>query len=208
VTLRAGSEGASSCTKLARAAVSLDLMLVDETLLLPPLELAISPLKCPSETVYPLFLTAAPASVLSTEPTRFLLPTGCKRPVLSFLQLANAFFTGGLLTTSEAQALMPVFPQTFGAQYTRLVAAKLGLREFDGEFTTALLALMKRDKVDFTNLFRALGNVTTGLDVGSAGEEELLAPIQGVLGEGGVKGDWAQWMRIYIVKVGRRYRLI
>jgi uncharacterized protein YdiU (UPF0061 family) len=137
-----------------------------------------------------------------------LLPTSCKCLIFSVLQLANAFFTGGLLTTSEAQALMPVFPQTFGAQYTRLMAAKLGLREFDGEFTTALLALMKRDKVDFTNLFRALGDVTTGLDVGSAKEEELLAPIQGVLGEGGVKGDWAQWMRIYIVKVGRRFRLI
>lgn len=125
-------------------------------------------------------------------------------PVLSSVQLANAFFTGGLLTTSEAQALMRVFPQAFGAQYTRRMAAKLGLREFDGEFTTALLALMKRDKVDFTNLFRALGDVTTGLDVGSAKEEELLAPIEGVLREGGVKGDWAQWMRIYIVKVGRR----
>ena len=99
---------------------------------------------------------------------------------------------------------MAVFPQTFGVEYSHRMAVKLGMATFDGDFTTALLALMKRDKVDFTNLFRALSGVTTEGPGEDGTEEELLRPVEGVLPEGSVKGDWAQWMRIYIVKVGKR----
>lgn len=99
---------------------------------------------------------------------------------------------------------MAVFPQTFGAEYSHRMAAKLGMATFDGDFTTALLALMKRDKVDFTNLFRALSGVATEGAGEDGTEAELLRPLEGVLPEGSVKGDWAQWMRIYIVKVGKR----
>ncbi|GAQ88893.1 hypothetical protein KFL_004670100 [Klebsormidium nitens] len=122
----------------------------------------------------------------------------------NMVQLANAFFAGGLLTAAEARALMAVFPQTFGVEYSHRMAAKLGMATFDGDFTTALLALMKRDKVDFTNLFRALSGVTTEGPGEEGTEEGLLRSVEGVLPEGSVKGDWAQWMRIYIVKLKKQ----
>jgi uncharacterized protein YdiU (UPF0061 family) len=119
------------------------------------------------------------------------------------VQLANSFIEAELLTTPEAQELVSVYPQVFGAEYRALMAAKMGLPEFDSTLATAMFRLMKRDKVDFTNLFRALGDVSTGLDEKSAKEEELLQPLQEVLGQSVNKGDWADWMRTYVGKVGK-----
>ncbi|GAQ87461.1 hypothetical protein KFL_003540140 [Klebsormidium nitens] len=119
----------------------------------------------------------------------------------NMVQLANAFIEGELLTTPEAQELLPAYPLAFGTEYRALMAAKMGLPEYDADLTTTMFQLMKRDSVDFTNHFRALGDVTTGLDEQSASEEELLAPLEGVLGRSEKRSDWADWMRAYLGKL-------
>lgn len=135
-------------------------------------------------------------SMFSSSPLR----PSCR--LLPPLQLANSFIEGELLTTPEAQELIPTYPLAFGTKYRSLMAAKMGVPEYDADLATTMFQLMKRDSVDFTNHFRALGGVSTATDEKSASEAELLKPLEGVLGRAERRDDWADWMRTYLGKVG------
>ena len=86
------------------------------------------------------------------------------------------------------------------AEYKLLMSRKLGLKEYNRELINTLLSNMAFDKVDYTNCFRALGNVKTS---GNIVEEELLKPIKGVLLETSKerRNAWINWMNLYTKQV-------
>ena len=88
----------------------------------------------------------------------------------------------------------------FMAEYKHLMSKKLGLKEYNRELINTLLSNMAFDKVDYTNCFRALGNVKTSDNIT---EEELLKPIKGVLLETSKerRNAWINWMKLYTEQV-------
>lgn len=85
-------------------------------------------------------------------------------------------------------------------EYKQLMSRKLGLKEYNRELINKLLSNMAFDKVDYTNCFRALGNVKSSLDVT---DEDLLKPIKCVLLETSKerRKAWIDWMKLYTQQV-------
>lgn len=82
-----------------------------------------------------------------------------------------------LMTEDEARKALASFEPALVAHYTGLMREKLGLKEWrpeDGDLLTALLELMHAQRVDYTNLFRALGDFRTAPGV----EDESLALLK------------------------------
>ena len=78
-----------------------------------------------------------------------------------------------LSSKDPLKAVLGTYESTLNQHYTVLMCAKLGLnqeRSEDGSLVTDLLELMKRSKVDYTNVFRALGGFRTD---GRADDESL-----------------------------------
>jgi len=66
-----------------------------------------------------------------------------------------------LMTEDQAREALKAYETALVAHYTDLVRQKLGLTEWlpdDGALVTGLLEIMQANDVDYTNLFRALGD--------------------------------------------------
>ena len=69
----------------------------------------------------------------------------------------------GEAAAERARALLEEYPAAFERAYRAGLRAKLGLREEragDGALADALLRIMAANRVDYTNLFRALGEIS------------------------------------------------
>lgn len=67
-----------------------------------------------------------------------------------------------LMTEEQAREALAAYEPALVAHYTDLMRQKLGLEEWrpdDGDLLTGLLGIMQTDHVDYTNAFRALGDV-------------------------------------------------
>ena len=76
-----------------------------------------------------------------------------------------------LMTEEQAREALAAYEPALVAHYTDLMRQKLGIEEWrpeDGELLTGLLAIMQANQVDYTNAFRALGDVQS--DPASASE--------------------------------------
>eukprot|EP00249_Psilotum_nudum_P020532 c27744_g1_i3 orf=125-2134(+) len=101
-----------------------------------------------------------------------------------------------LISENEFQHGINRYGERFLAEYQQQMSRKLGLKVYNPELVNKLLSNMAFDKVDYTNCFRALGNVRALPD---ASDEDLLRPIKRVLLETSKerKKAWADWMRQY-----------
>lgn len=64
-----------------------------------------------------------------------------------------------ILARSRSSCCGVRYAEAFTQEYERIMAAKLGLREYHKDLTQRLFQLMARHKVDFTNFFRQLSSV-------------------------------------------------
>eukprot|EP00850_Spirogloea_muscicola_P007723 SM000039S14553 [mRNA] locus=s39:845336:847721:- [translate_table: standard] len=118
----------------------------------------------------------------------------------NIVQLANTLLSVKLMTTDEAQHCISRYAESFLEEYQMKMRQKLGLANYNKELTQSLLKLMATDEADFTNLFRALGQVPSS---SSASEEELLAPLTSALGD--ISKDrvaaWVEWLKKYTAEL-------
>lgn len=114
----------------------------------------------------------------------------------NLMQFATTLKEGELISEDEAQFGLNRYGERFMDEYKQLMSRKLGLKEYNRDVINKLFSNMAFDKVDYTNCFRALGNVKSSQDVA---DEELLKPIKGVLLETSKerKKAWIDWMKLY-----------
>lgn len=111
-------------------------------------------------------------------------------------QFATTLKDAQLISDDETEFGLNRYQERFMDEYKRLMSSKLGLKEYNRDLINKLLSNMAFDKVDYTNCFRALGNVKCSQD---ATDEDLLKPIKGVLLETSKerKKAWIDWMHLY-----------
>jgi uncharacterized protein YdiU (UPF0061 family) len=72
-----------------------------------------------------------------------------------------------LIPAEQAHAVLDTYAPAYHQHYAELMSAKLGLGKNPGDdiqLTGSLLALMHASQVDYTNLFRSLGNFNSSTD--------------------------------------------
>lgn len=118
----------------------------------------------------------------------------------NLMQFAATLKDAELISDEEAQFGLNRYGERFMEEYKQLMSKKLGLKEYNRELINKLLSNMAFDKVDYTNCFRALGNVKSSQD---ATDEELLKPVKRVLLETSKerKKAWIDWMRQYTLQI-------
>lgn len=114
----------------------------------------------------------------------------------NLMQLATTLKEAELISEEESELGLNRYGEKFMEEYKQLMSRKLGLQEYNRELINKLLSNMAFDKVDYTNCFRALGNVKSSQDVA---DEDLLKPIKCVLLETSRerKKAWIDWMKSY-----------
>ncbi|MCO5605562.1 hypothetical protein L7F22_059745 [Adiantum nelumboides] len=114
----------------------------------------------------------------------------------NLMQLATTLKEAELISEEESEIGLNRYGQKFMEEYKQLMSRKLGLKEYNRDLINKLLSNMAFDKVDYTNCFRALGNVKSSQDVS---DEDLLKPIKGVLLETSKerRKAWSDWMKLY-----------
>ena len=96
----------------------------------------------------------------------------------------------GEAAADQAREVLGRYQPAFDAAYAAGLRAKLGLREAQGAdlgLARDLLARMARNRVDYTNLFRALGRVRAAHAVGDSPARELFID----------RSDFDQWVSGY-----------
>ncbi|KAJ7519620.1 hypothetical protein O6H91_20G046600 [Diphasiastrum complanatum] len=118
----------------------------------------------------------------------------------NIMQLANTLLSAKLISTEEAQSGLERYADKFMDEYQQGMTKKLGLKEYDKELIGKLLNNMAFDKADFTNFFRALGNITSSLD---CPDDKVLSPLKGVLLDLSKerKSTWIDWLSQYRKKL-------
>ncbi|KAH7293447.1 hypothetical protein KP509_28G026000 [Ceratopteris richardii] len=118
----------------------------------------------------------------------------------NLMQLATTLKEANLISEEESEIGLNRYGERFMEEYKQLMSRKLGLKEYNRDLINKLLSNMAFDKVDYTNCFRALGNVKSSSD---AVDEDLLKPIKGVLLETSKerKKAWIDWMKLYTQQV-------
>ncbi|MCO5568145.1 hypothetical protein L7F22_021841 [Adiantum nelumboides] len=114
----------------------------------------------------------------------------------NLMQLATTLKEAELISEEESEVGLNRYGEKFMEEYKQLMSRKLGLKEYNRDLINKLLSNMAFDKVDYTNCFRALGNVKSSQDVS---DEDLLKPIKGVLLETSKerRKAWIDWMKLY-----------
>ncbi|KAL2610259.1 hypothetical protein R1flu_028832 [Riccia fluitans] len=112
------------------------------------------------------------------------------------MQLANTLHTAGLLSTDEAQYGLGRYADRFMEEYRQLMSRKMGLRDYNKDLLTRLLNNLAVDKVDYTNFFRALGNVCSAANVS---DDDIWLPLKPALLDLAKerKKVWVEWLREY-----------
>lgn len=122
-----------------------------------------------------------------------------KQPSVALWNLARLGDALGLITALDAQigTGLDAFRTSFNAQYTAMMAAKLGFPAWgtiELELATDLFNLMERTETDFTLLFRTLDAVVTNSFDVTALRSVSYAP--NTWDEHG--GAWAEWCSRYV----------
>ncbi|HEY0666175.1 MAG TPA: YdiU family protein [Gallionella sp.] len=81
-----------------------------------------------------------------------------------------------LTSRESAEAVLEDYAPAFYEHYTRLMGEKLGLREAteaDIPLIAALLEMMQASRLDYTNLFRSLGQFNSAPDAGNSALRDL-----------------------------------
>ncbi|CAM6084163.1 unnamed protein product [Calypogeia fissa] len=113
------------------------------------------------------------------------------------VQLANTLHSAELISTKEAQYGLGRYADKFMDEYRELMSQKMGLKEYNKDLLSKLLNNMAIDKVDYTNFFRVLGNVSGSLE---RSDDSIWVPLKSVLPDLGSerKKIWVEWLRRYI----------
>jgi len=114
-------------------------------------------------------------------------------------QLANALLSAGILPVEEAQAAIDAYGPALQQEYSARFAAKLGMKKLSDGLLRDFMALLARDKLDFTRAFRSLVRVPAAVP-GDTSEADLLAPLAGVLPADMARERseaWVQWVGSY-----------
>lgn len=99
-----------------------------------------------------------------------------------------------LMTEAEALQALNTFQPVFQQEYDRLMRAKLGLRETrddDRLLTWDLLQILQQERADYPRFFRRLGRF----------DSRPGADHRGLLEEGGMGGDHADWTDRYATRL-------
>jgi uncharacterized protein YdiU (UPF0061 family) len=102
--------------------------------------------------------------------------------------------------TDALAAGLDVYRRDFNAQYTTMMAAKLGLPSWgDVELglATDVFNLMERTEIDFTILFRSLASVS----IDALSRETLSVAAYDVAKWDSNAGAWSEWLARYIARV-------
>ncbi|BBN19249.1 protein adenylyltransferase [Marchantia polymorpha subsp. ruderalis] len=112
------------------------------------------------------------------------------------MQLANTLHSAGLISTDEAQYGLGRYADKFMEEYRQHMSHKMGLKEYNKELLTKLLNNLAVDKVDYTNFFRALGNVSSASDIA---DDNIWLPLKPALLDLSKerKKVWVEWLREY-----------
>ncbi|PNW71311.1 hypothetical protein CHLRE_16g648900v5 [Chlamydomonas reinhardtii] len=126
------------------------------------------------------------------------------------VMLGNALLAADLLGREAATEALVGYSEVLSTTYNQLMAAKLGLKEYDRTLAQELMKMMYTDDADFTNTFRALCDIGSG--GGSSSEEgggaaaegpqQLPGRLAAALNRGQPLSEeraaaWRQWLQAY-----------
>ncbi|KAG2451971.1 hypothetical protein HYH02_003744 [Chlamydomonas schloesseri] len=120
------------------------------------------------------------------------------------VMLGNALLAADLVGREEATAALMGYSEVLSDTYNALMAAKLGLKEYDRALAQELMKLMYTDDADFTNTFRALCDVGSASADSEEQQQQLLLPprLAAALNRGQPLSEeraaaWRQWLQAY-----------
>ena len=122
-------------------------------------------------------------------------------------QLANALHPL-IGETDPLQAGLELFVERFNTEWPKMMAAKLGLADFDpepdGPLIEDLAELLPRIETDMTIFFRGLAEVPAGTS--ELSDEQVVAPLLDAFYDpaelaGKARTDWLAWLRRYRARV-------
>ncbi|KAL5719533.1 hypothetical protein ACHQM5_012293 [Ranunculus cassubicifolius] len=111
-------------------------------------------------------------------------------------QFTSPLKAAKLISDEEANYVMERYGDKFMDEYKSIMTRKLGLTKYNKQLIGELLNNLSVDKVDYTNFFRILSNLTTDPVVPEA---DLLVPLKVVLLDIGKerKEAWTTWVKAY-----------
>lgn len=115
----------------------------------------------------------------------------------NLVQLAHSLIVSKLITEDEAMSAVSAFGETFLSQYKCLMAKKLGLESFDENILKQLQSLMYDSAADYTNTYRALGNIDINSAVESNQLPKRLVSAFGDTFDSKKERSWIEWMKNY-----------
>ncbi|KAG2441588.1 hypothetical protein HXX76_003209 [Chlamydomonas incerta] len=120
------------------------------------------------------------------------------------VMLGNALLAADLLSREAATEALLGYSEVLSDTYGQLMAAKLGLKEYDRTLAQELMKMMYTDDADFTNTFRALCDVGSSEEGGSEGPagQQLPGRLAAALNRGQPLSEeraaaWQQWLQAY-----------
>jgi len=117
----------------------------------------------------------------------------------NIVQLARALVASNLMSEEEAADAIAAYGQTLVTAYNHGMSRKLGMKAYDADLVNQLLVLMYESDADYTNTFRALGNIDiTAAVEGNTIPNRLLSAFGDGFNEEKAK-SWIDWMKRYNV---------
>jgi len=112
--------------------------------------------------------------------------------------------SAGLLNEEEAGNCFAAYGESLLNNYNATMAKKMGLQQHDADLANGLLSLMYDASADYTNTFRALGNINleTAIETGSL-------PSRLKVGFGDQwnsknEGEWLDWLEKYKIALSQQ----
>jgi len=113
------------------------------------------------------------------------------------IQLARALVSAGLLNEDEASSCIAAYGESLLNNYNAMMAKKMGLQQYDAELARDLLSLMYSSSADYTNTFRALGNINLEEAVETGSLPSRLKNCFGDERNDENEEKWIDWLKKY-----------
>jgi uncharacterized protein YdiU (UPF0061 family) len=113
------------------------------------------------------------------------------------VQLARALVSAGLLNEEEASTCIAAYGESLLSNYNAMMAKKMGLQQYNAELANELLSLMYDSSADYTNTFRALGNMNLESVTETGSLPSMLKNCFGNDCNSKNEGEWIAWLNKY-----------
>ena len=120
------------------------------------------------------------------------------------MQLARALVSAGLLNEEEASTCIAAYGESLLNNYNSMMAKKMGLQQYNAELANELLSLMYNSSADYTNTFRALGNIDVERSIETGSLPSMLKQCFGDDWNSKNEGEWIDWLNKYNIALAQQ----